>query len=123
MSEVGVLPDDLDTLPEAEQIAKLKEAVAALKEANTKKDAQLEEFKDVVKRVKLIIREAQQQFTDLTPISELKEALLAQATAAGKTREEVESSIDKNLEAAEKDPVVKKGLVSYLNSEFNKTSL
>ena len=48
---------------------------------------ELEEFKDVVKRVKLIVREAQAQFTEITPIAELKEALITQAIASGKTRE------------------------------------
>ena len=59
------LPANLDSLPPAEQIAKLKEAVAAqkkeiltLKDTNAKQGEELAEFKDVVKRVKMIVREA-----------------------------------------------------------------
>ena len=59
------LPANLDSLPPAEQITKLKEAVAAqkkeiqtLKDTNAKQGEELAEFKDVVKRVKMIVREA-----------------------------------------------------------------
>ena len=59
------LPENLDSLPPAEQITKLKEAVATqkkeiqtLKDTNAKQSEELAEFKDVVKRVKMIVREA-----------------------------------------------------------------
>ena len=77
----------------------------------------------MVKRIRTIIKESRSQFTESTPISELKEALITTAISGGKTREAVEKQIDQHLELAKNDPVVKKGLVSYLNSEFNQGDL
>ena len=81
---MSVLPADLDKLSKDEQIAKLKEIVTNLAKENEKMTEELGEFKDVVKRVRLIIKEAQNAFTDHTPMNELKEALIAQAISAGK---------------------------------------
>ena len=75
----------------------------------------------MIARVRTIIQEASKTFTEETPVEELKEALIDQAVQKGKSREEVEAKITESLEAAERDPTVKKGLISYLNNEINKT--
>ena len=82
---------------------------------------ELNDYKDVVQRVRFIIKESQAKYTDQTPISEIKEAFIEQAVANGQKREDAEKNIQATLNQAETDPVVKKGLISYLNTEFERS--
>ncbi len=117
---------DIDILPQDQQIAKLKQIIAEkdkvidnLESKNQTNYSSIVDFEEVITRIRTIIKEARYQYTEKTPISELKEALITQAITSGKSREDIEKKIETHLELAKTDPVVKKGLISYLNQEFN----
>ena len=82
--------------------------------------AELDEYKDVVQRVRYVIKESQAKYNDATSLNEIKEAMIKQAVANGKSQEDAERDIGNTLEAAAADPVVKKGLISFLNTEHEK---
>ena len=117
---------DIDSLSKDEQIAKLKEiidqknkTIQQLESQNKDHSSSINNFEEVVKRVRGIIKESRHQFTENTPIAELKEALILQSTTNGKQRDQVEKQIDRVMEQAQRDPTVKKGLIAQLNSEIN----
>ena len=78
-----MIPDNLNSLSKDEQIKQLKEIVGKLEAENKSMKDELNDYKDVVQRVRFIIKESQAKYNDQTPLSEIKEAFIEQAVKNG----------------------------------------
>ena len=71
-----MIPNNLDSLSKDDQIKQLKEIVGKLEAENKEMKDELNDYKDVVQRVRFIIKESQAKYNDQTPLSEIKEAFI-----------------------------------------------
>ena len=103
-----------------EQIKQLKAQVEELTKERDELKIELDEFKDVVQRIRFVIKESQAPYNESSDLDDIKAAMIEQAIKNGKAKEDPEREIASTLEAAANDPVVKKGLISFLNTEHEK---